>query len=171
MARRATSLGPKPSLSFFVCFGFCFVFFVGGLGPPFALFLFSSFPFFASNRKNLFPPRKGHFWFIFGCLPLFLLSLFWPPPFSISLSLSLSCSFSFFFLLVFLFCFLLIPCFSLFLCPFLSSLLLFHERNNIKTFNCNLFFHQYLLSFWGGGGSCLVFLSNPFFLSLFFFFS
>ena len=45
MARRATSLGPKPSLFFFV------------------FFVFFSFPFFASNRKTCFPPRKGNFLF------------------------------------------------------------------------------------------------------------
>ena len=62
--------GPKPSLFFFVCF------------------------FFLSFL--CFPPRKGHFLFIFECLPLFLLSLFWPPPLSIFLSLSLSSSCPFF---------------------------------------------------------------------------
>ena len=83
--------------------------------------------------------------FIFECPPLFLLSLFWPPPFSVYLSLSLSGSFLSFFLLVFLFCFLLVPCFSLFL--FLSSLIWFHERNNIKIFNCKFIFHQSFLFF------------------------
>ena len=84
---RASSLGPKPSSVFFCCF--------------------VSFPFFASNRpKTLFSPRKGHFMFVFACLPFLSLSLFWPPPFfSLSLSLFLSFYLSFF-LLVFLFCFL-----------------------------------------------------------------
>ena len=41
-------------------------------------------------------------------------------------------------------CFLLLPCFS-FCIPFLSSLLLFHEKNNIKIFNCKVFLHQYFL--------------------------
>ena len=85
--------------------------------------------------------------FIFECLPLFLLSLFCPPPFSISLSLSLFCSCPFFFLLVFLFCFLLVLVFvSLF--NFLSSLLWFHERNNIKIFNCNFFFINLFSFLW-----------------------
>ena len=82
MARRATSLGPKPSLFvFFVVFAlflFCWVFLFflfGGFkgqvrwpeGPPhlalnppylffFDCFLGGSFPFFAFNRKTLFPP-------------------------------------------------------------------------------------------------------------------
>ena len=47
-----------------------------------------------------------------------------------------------------LFFFLLVPSFCLFL-SFCSSLLLFHERNNIKTFNCNFFFHQSVLFFFG----------------------
>ena len=95
---------------------------------------------------------------------MFLLSLFCPPPFSIPLSLSLSCSFLSCFLLVFLFCFLFAPCFSLFL-PFLSSLLLFHERNNINTLNCNFFCSSIFSLF---GVSCLVFSFESLFLSLFF---
>ena len=140
------------------------------LNPPyffFVLFLFFFFPFLSlllKDKKPCFPPRKGHFLFIFECLPLFLLSLFWPPPFSISLSLSLSCSILSFFLLVFLFCFLFVPFFLSFF-PFLSSLLLFHERNNIKTLNCYFFFLKYFLFFWF---PVLLFLSNPFFLSLLF---
>ena len=83
MAQRATSLGPKPS------------------------FFLLSFPFLSLllMPKKSFPPKKGHLGFIFECLPLFLLSLFLPPPFLLSLSLSLSCSFPSFFLLVFLFVF------------------------------------------------------------------
>ena len=122
MARRATHLTwPKPSLCLFVLL-FCFLF------PFLSLLLI---------EKPVFPPRRA-FLFIFECLPLFLLSLFWPPPFSVSLSPSLFCSFLSFFLLVFLFCLLLVPCFCLFV--LLSSLLLFHERNNIKRFNCKAFF-------------------------------
>ena len=85
MAQRATSLGPKPSLLFFL-FGVFFVCF---------------FPFLSLLviQKNLvFPLEKGHFLFIFECLPSFLLSLFWPPPFSIYLSLSLSLLLVLFFL-------------------------------------------------------------------------
>ena len=76
-SRRASSLGPKPS-SFFFC---CFV----------------SFPFLASNRPKtlFFSPRKGHFMFVFACLPLFSLSLFWPPPF-FTFSFSVSLFFSVF---------------------------------------------------------------------------
>ena len=79
---------------------------------------------------------------MFECLPLFLLSLFWPPPFSISLSLSLSCSCPFFFFAFFWF----LAFVSFF--PFLSSLLLFHERNSIKILNCKVLLHQYFLFFW-----------------------
>ena len=148
MAPRATSLGPRSSLFVFASLVFfCLGGFKGqvrwpkratslGTKPSLFVILFVFFsPFFSFNRKTIFSPRKGHFSFIFECLPLFLLSLFWPPPFSIFLSLSLSSSFlSFFlpvFLFCFLFCFLLLPCFCLFL-SFSSSLLLFHEKNNIK---------------------------------------
>ena len=79
VARRATPLGPKPSLLIFCCF-FCFlfccfflVFCFGGFkgqvrwpkGPPhlalnppylFVVLSFFSFPFFASNRKPCFFP-------------------------------------------------------------------------------------------------------------------
>ena len=144
MARRATSLGPKPSLFvFFVLFLFCFFFgvfccFFGGFkgqvrwpeGPPHLaqtllicffclfsfgfLFFFGSFPFFVFNRKTLISPQKGHFLF-FLCVSLsFSLAFFSPPPFSLSLSLSLCFSFLSSFLLVFLFCFLFVSCFGLF---------------------------------------------------------
>ena len=146
----ATSLGPKPSL-----FLFCFVLF---------LFLFS-FPFFASKRqKTCRPPRKGHLLFIFECLPLFLLSLFWPPPFSISLSLSLSCSILSFFLLVFLFCFLFVPYFSLFLSlSFFFAFVSWKEQH--QSIKLLLFFLKYFLFF---GVSCLGVSVQSLFLSLFF---
>ena len=155
MARRATSLGPKPSL--LICFCFC-----------------CAFPFFAFNRKKTcFPPRKGQYLFILECLALFLRRLFWPPPYSFSLSLSLSfylsislyiLLFSFFLPSCLLIWFLLVPCFlSFFL--FLSSSLLFHERNNIKKFNCIC---SILSFFLGGGVPVLLSLWDPFFLSLFF---
>ena len=73
MARRATSLGPKPSLFFwFVLFSFC-VFFD-----------------FAFRKKVCLPPEKRVLLLILQCLPLFLPSLF-RFPFSLS---SLSLSFS-----------------------------------------------------------------------------
>ena len=141
------------SVSFFCLFSFCFVFCFGGFkdqvrrpkGPPhlalnppnlsicfFGLLLFLSFLCFVIQKNLVFPPRKGHSLFIFECLPLFLLSFFWPPPFSIFLSLSLSSSCPFF--LSFLSFFFALFCFLVFLSffPFLSSLLLFHEKNNIK---------------------------------------
>ena len=93
------------------------------LNPPYLFFLFFGFWFFSLlcflcfliDKKPVFPPRKGHFLFIFNVSLSFSLNLFWPPPFSVSLSLSLCCSFLFTFLLVFLFCFLFVSCFCLFL--------------------------------------------------------
>ena len=141
MARRATSLGPKPSL-FVICFllFFLFLFFV------FFFFCFLSLLF---NTKNLFPLRKGIFCIFFGVCLCFSLAFFGLPLFQfLFLCLSLSCSCPFFFLLVCLVCFLLVPCFVFSFSPVISSLLLFHERNNIKIFNCNIFLHQYFLFFW-----------------------
>ena len=155
MAQGATSLGPKPSLFIYFC---CFFGF------------FCSFPFFAFNRRTLFFPLKRAFFVYFLCFSFFLPQPFLTSPlfcfsFSVSLSLSLSCSCLSFFLLVFIFCFLFVSCFCLFfIC--LSSLLLFSEKN-MKCLNCNLFFHQYFLFLWL---AVLLFLSNPFSLSLFFFF-
>ena len=94
MAQRATSLGPKPSLLFFLLCLFFLCFF---------------------NRKILFPPpKKGRFVFICLRYPLLLFSLcLGLPLFSLSLSLSLSCSFFSCFLPVFHFWFLVLA-FSLF---------------------------------------------------------
>ena len=150
MARRATSLGPKPSV--FVLF---VVFFCWGF---FSLFLI---------EKPCFSPWKGHFFVYFQCFPFFLPSLFWPPPFSLSLALSLSFSFFLPSFLSFFFAFFLFLVFvSFFL--FLSSSLLFHEKNNIKLFNYKAFVHQSFLI-------CIVFLSyfslkSPFLIFVFFLF-
>ena len=87
-------------------------------------------------------------------LPLFLFLFL-----CLSLSLVFLSSFLSFFLLSF--CFL----FCLF-CIFLSSLLLFHEKNNMNFFNCNLFISWNIFSlFWF---PVFLFLSNPFILSLLF---
>ena len=136
VARRATSLGPEPSLFvfFFVCFFLCFLFFFCWF---LSLFLI---------EKPCFPPKKWHFCF-FQCFPFFLPSLVWPPPFSLSLSLSLSLSFLSSFLLVFPFCFLWAPCCLSLSFLFVSSSLLFHEKNNIKIFNYKVFVHQSFLIF------------------------
>ena len=83
--------------------------------------------------------------------------------FSFSVSLFLSCVS--FFLLVFLLCFLFVSCFCLFFI-FLSSLLLFHEKNNMNIFNCNFFFSWNIFSFFWF--PVLLFCFNPFFLSLLF---
>ena len=87
-------------------------------------------------------------------LPLFLFLFL-----CLSLSLVFLSSFLSFFLLSFCFLFL-----SLFM--FLSSLLLFHEKNNMNIFNRNLFFSWNVFSFFWC--PVLLFLSNPFFLSLLF---
>ena len=77
------------------------------LNPPHfsCVVLFPFLSLLPIDQKPCFSPRKGHFMFVFACLPFLSLSLFWPPPFfSLSLSLFLSFYLSFF-LLVFLFCF------------------------------------------------------------------
>ena len=93
MARRATSLGPKPSLCIY--FVFCFFFF--SYLPFLSLFL---------NRNTLFSPLKKAILFICLCFPLLLFSLclglplFFPFSFFVSLLFFFSC-----FLPVFHFCF------------------------------------------------------------------
>ena len=90
---------------------------------------------------------------------------FWPSTCSISLPLSLSCSFLSFFLLVFLF---LLSFGSFFFSLSFFFCLLwfcFLKTNNIKRFNCKVFFHQSCVFCWF---PVLISLSNPFFLSLFF---
>ena len=84
---------------------------------------------------------------------LFLSPLtFFGLPLFLFLFLCLSLSLSLFLLSFFLpsclsFCFLFVSCFCLFFI-FLSSLLLFHEKNNMKMFNCNLSFPEiFSLSF------------------------
>ena len=153
MARKATSLGPKPSLFVFVVFVLFFVLF-------FVCFLFCFlFMVFLYNKPG-FPPGKGIFCLFSVFLFLSPLAFFGLPSFSVSLSLflflCLSLFFISFFLLVFPFYFLLVPCFCLFL-SLLSSLLFFHERNNIKILNCKFCLHQYLL-FFGFLSFCFKFL-------------
>ena len=140
MARRATSLGPKPSL--FSFFGF-----------------FLSFPLLLIDKKPGFPPGKRHFCLFLSVSLCFSLAFFGLPLFLViflclSLVLVLFSSFLSFF------CFLLVLVFVSFF-PFLFSLLLLHERNNITILNCKMFLHQSFLFFWF---PVLLFLSNPFFL-------
>ena len=132
----------------------CFLFFV---------FVFY-FLFFASHCKNGFPLKKGIILSIFECFPLFLLSLLWPPTFSISLSLCLSCSFLSFFLPSCLSFFL--SCGSLFLSlSFLFFLLCFSfMKGTTCKYSITMFFHQCFLFF---GFPVLFSLSSPFLLSLF----
>ena len=121
------------------------------------------------TKKPCFSPKKGIFVY-FLCSLSFCLNLFWPSTCSISLFLSLSLS-----LLSLLFCSFFLPSclsffaffwFLLFLSFSFFFLLCFSEKNNMKFLNCNLFFHQYFLFFFGFL-SCFC-LSNPFFLSLYF---
>ena len=128
MARRATSLGPKPSLFVFVFFWFLFFvlfFFCGGfkgqvrwpkgpprlaLNPPYLLFLFLFFVPFLSLlliEKPCFLPKKGIFCLFSVCLFLSPLTFFGLPLFlflflCLSLALVILSSFlSFFWFLVF----------------------------------------------------------------------
>ena len=149
------------------------------LNPPCLLFFGFSFFFlsFLCFLIQCFPPEKGIFC-IFECLPLFFLSLFWPPPFSIflsmslslslslsfslyiSLSLSLSCSCPFSFLLVFIFCFLLVPYFCLFLSfSFFFAFVSWKEQH--QNIELQHLLHQYFLVFLV---FCLVFCFKSLFL-------
>ena len=139
-------LAPKPSL-------FIISFLLGG-------FVFS-FLLFAFNTKAGFPPRKGHFCLFLSLSFCFSLAFLGLPLFQF-LFLCLS---PVLFLFLFLLVFLLLSFGSFFFAsffPFVSSLLLFHERNNIKRNNCNVFFHHFFLFFFGFLSD--LFLSNPFFL-------
>ena len=183
-----------PYLFFCFCFVFVlfcfFAFYFGGfkgqvrwpegpphlaLNPPYLFFLFVFFflfsffllPFlslFLIEKKPVFPPKKGFFWFLFTVSLSFSLNLFWPPPFSLSLSLSLC--FALVFLssfLSFFFGFLCLSCFCLFFV--LSSVLLFLEKNNMKILNWNSFSSSKCSLF---GVSCLVFsLKSLFLISVF----
>ena len=136
------------------------------LNPPHFSFVVL-FPFLSllpiDQKKPCFSPRKGHFMFVFACLPLFSLSLFWPPPF-FTFSFSVSLFFSFFLPSCLSFLFYLASWFLCFFFLFFLLCCLFHEKNNIKVFNHKVFLHQYFLYF---GFSVLSSLRNPSFLSLF----
>ena len=200
MARRATSLGPKPSLFIYFCvllfvfFVFVLVFFGGfkgqvrwpegpphlALNPPYLFllvclfFLLVSFAFFLVvfsflslllSEKPVFPLKKGIFC-LFLSVSLCFSSAFFGLPLVQVLFLCLSLVL--FFLssfLSFFFCFLLVPSFSLFLSFSVFFGFVSWKANNIKRFNCKVFFHQSCVFFWF---PVLFSLSNPFFLSLFF---
>ena len=128
MAQRATSLGPRPSKFFFFCF--------------FGLLLFFSFLCFVIQKKPCFPPRKGIICLFLSVSLCFSLAFFGLPFFNLSFSVSL---FFLSFFLSFLSFFFAFFCFLVFVAffPFLSSLLFFHEKNNIKILNYKVFLHQY----------------------------
>ena len=156
MARRATSLGPKPSLFlfflvFFFVFLFCFfVVFLGGfkgqvrwperpphlaLNPP---YLFLCFLFFLYKKNLVFPLEKGIFCLFSVFLFLSPLAFFGFPLFLFLFPcLSLLLFFLYSFLSLFFAFFWFLVWVSLFI--LLSSLVFFHERNNIKIFNCKFF--------------------------------
>ena len=194
MARRATSLGPKPSLFVicFCCFGcfccFVFVFFGGfkgqvrwpegpphlALNPPYWFIFVFFFPFLSLlliEKKPVFPLKRA-FLFIFCVSLSFSLNLFWPPLFlfrflclSLSLSLSLSCSCLSFFLLVIFF--LLSFCFlflSLFHFSFFFAFVFWKEQHEMFKLQFLFFINSFSFLWF----SVLFFLSNPFSLSLFF---
>ena len=126
------------------------------------MFFFSSL---CNIKEPFFSPRKGHSYLVLSLSLCFSSAFFGLPLFQfLFLCLSLSCSFLCFFLLVFF----LLSFGSFFLslfCPFVSSLLLFHEKNNIKSLIAVSFFIDLFLFFFGFL-SCFSFKSL--FLSLFF---
>ena len=141
-------LALNPPYLFFSLFLFCFFGFV-------LCFFVSSFLSLLLIEKLVFPPKRAFFVYCWVS-PFVSPWPFWPPTFSISLSLSLSlylsCSVplvlvflsSFLSFLFALFWFLVFVSFF----PLLSSLLLLHEKNNIKLFYYKVFLHQSFLFFW-----------------------
>ena len=131
------------------------------LNPPHFSFVVL-FPFLSLlpiDQKPCFSPRKGHFMFVFACLPLFSLSLFWPPPFfhflflCFSLFFFLSSFLSFFFVL---FSFLVFVCFF---CLFFLLCFCFMKRTTSK-YSITKFSFINIFSILV---SCLVFSSKSFF--------
>ena len=146
-------------LLFFLFWVFLFSFFLFGpphlaLNPPylflvfvfffvFVLFCFClcvSFLCFLIQNNLVFPLEKGIFCLCLGVsLCFFSLAFFGLPLFQF-LFLCLSLVIFFISSLLSLFLVSFDSLFFLSFFPFLSSLLFFHDRNNIKTFNCNFFF-------------------------------
>ena len=128
-------------------------------------FFFS--PFFAFIEKPVFPLKRT-FLFIFECLPLFLLSLFWPPPFSLSLSLSLSFYFISSFLSSFFAFFWFLACLFLSFCFFFAFVSWKEQHQNIQL--KSFFVHQSFLLFVGFLSSFFFQMSFPYLCRFFFFF-
>ena len=183
----------KALLWVFLCFLFCFfiscffsLFFVfcvcfGGfkgqvrwpegpphlaLNPPYLFLFFVPFLALFLIEKPSFPPRKGHFWFIFSVSLSFSLSLFWPPLcFCFSFSVSLVSSFLSSFLPLFFAFFWFLAFVSFFNLSFFFAFVSWQEQPQNKYSIAHFFFIN-LFSFFGF--LCLFFLSNPFLLSLLF---
>ena len=142
MARRATSL---ETLLIFVCL--------------FSFFFFS--PFFAFNKKHVFPSKEGHFCLFLSVSLCFFLAFFASPffTFSFSVSLSLSLVLSFFLLVFFaFFWFLVFVSFFFFL-----VCICFMQRTTSKYSITKLISIYHFSFLWF---SVLFSLSNIFFLSL-----
>ena len=173
------ALNPPYLIVFVFLLFFCLIFF-GGFkgqvrwpkGPPhlalnplyfpfvflgFGSFSLLSFLCFFNRQKTCFPPRKGHFLFIFNVSLSFSLNIFWPPPFSVSVSLSLSLSFSCLslFLLVFLFAFFLFLVLSLF--SFFFLLCFCFMKRTTWTFSIAIYFFPEICSLSFGFLSCFFF--------------
>ena len=150
MARRATSLGPKPSLFvFFVCFIF-FVFFF--LLPFLSLFLI---------EKNLFFPLKRAFFGLFSVFPFLSPLTFFGLPLFHFLFLCLSVLLLSFFLpsclsfLAFFFFLVFVSFFCSIFCAFVS----WKEHENIKL---EFLFFIKMFSFWGFLSCFLFEISFPY---------
>ena len=152
MAQRATSLGPKPSL-----FSFCFFWFL--------FFFFAFLSLFFKRQKTVFPLEKGIFCLFSMFLFLSPLTFFGLPLLlflflCLSLSLVFLSSFLSFFLLSFCFLFL-----SLFHFSFFFAFVSWKEQH--EHFQLQFLFSWNSFSFFWF--PVLLFLSDPFFLSLLFF--
>ena len=135
------------------------------LNPPYFLGGVWFLSLLLIDKKTVFHPKKGIFCLFLVFLFLSPFAFFGLPLFHfLFLCLSVVLFFLPSFLSFFFACFLFLVFVSFF--PFLSSLLLFHEKNNIKIFNCNLFFSWNIISFFWF--SVLFSVWNPFFLSLLF---
>ena len=142
MARRATSLGPKPSL-FIISFLLGWVCFL------------LSFLCFSLQKNWVSPPRKGHFCLFLSLSLCFSLAFFGLPLFQF---LFLCLSLVLFFCLPCLFCLLSFGSFFLSLSFLLFLLFAFVSwKEQHQGILIAISFLSSIFSLLGGGGSCLVF--------------